>query len=281
MLALMRRRRSGPRLVLRLDARHGARRARSRCCRPRCSATASSNLGARHPERPVAAADWGRRSSSPAYLQVVRGYDAIQTGVIFTAATVGHAGLLAGRRAAREALRPADPDPGRLRHHDRRHRASCSPWSSGSPERLGVRPRPAPDRARPRRDAHPVGQRRAVQLRREPHRARSPGCRAASPTSARLSAPRSPAPSSSPASPRPQAFLRPRHDRVGGDRPGRAGSRGIPARRPCAIGRCAATAAEPAPASRDGLSLPPGGGQRFVAGAFHGGERGPGTALVT
>ncbi len=33
-----------------------------------------------------------------AYLQVVRGYSAIKTGVIFTAATAGHLGVLAGRR---------------------------------------------------------------------------------------------------------------------------------------------------------------------------------------
>ena len=57
-----------------------------------------------------------------AYLQVVRGYDAIETGVIFTAATVGLLAVLAGGRAARQAARPADPDHGGLRRHDRRHR---------------------------------------------------------------------------------------------------------------------------------------------------------------
>ena len=44
-----------------------------------------------------------------AYLQVVRGYDAIQTGVIFTAATVGLLAVLAGRRAPREAPAPSGP----------------------------------------------------------------------------------------------------------------------------------------------------------------------------
>ena len=42
----------------------------------------------RHPEHPVAAAH-GQSFVVSAYLQVVRGYNAIQTGVIFTAATVG------------------------------------------------------------------------------------------------------------------------------------------------------------------------------------------------
>ncbi len=39
-----------------------------------------------------------------AYLQVVRGHNAIQTGVIFTSATLGLSGLLAGGRATCEAL---------------------------------------------------------------------------------------------------------------------------------------------------------------------------------
>ena len=54
-----------------------------------------------------------------AYLQVVRHYDAIQTGVIFTAATVGLlASSLAAARLARR-LRAADPHPGRVRRHHR------------------------------------------------------------------------------------------------------------------------------------------------------------------
>ena len=60
-----------------------------------------------------------------AYLQVVRGYNAIQTGVIFTAATVGLLVVVARRRAAREAARAADPHPGRLRRHDRRDRRAA------------------------------------------------------------------------------------------------------------------------------------------------------------
>ena len=39
------------------------------------------------------------------FLQVVRGYDAIQTGVIFTAATARHPGVVAGRRAPGQAPR--------------------------------------------------------------------------------------------------------------------------------------------------------------------------------
>ena len=85
-----------------------------------------------------------------AYLQVVRGYDAIQTGVIFTAATVGLLAVVARRRAAREAARATDPD---------HRRASSSPIAgigvllamvSGSPERLGLRARAAPHRPRAR-----------------------------------------------------------------------------------------------------------------------------------
>ena len=63
-----------------------------------------------------------------AYLQVVRGYNAIQTGVIFTAATVGLlvSSLAAERLAKRRAA--ADPDHGRLRRHASPGSASCSPW---------------------------------------------------------------------------------------------------------------------------------------------------------
>ena len=184
-----------------LGARQGACRARSRCCRRRCSATAPPT-SAWSPRTSSGCCSWASSFVVSAYLQVVRGYNAIQTGVIFTAATVGLlvSSLAAERLAKRYAA--ADPHRGRLRRHHRRHRACCSPWSSGYPERLGVRARTAPDRTRPRRDADPVGQRRAVQLRRGRSRARSPACRAACPTSAPPSAPRSPAPSWSPASPR-------------------------------------------------------------------------------
>ena len=55
-----------------------------------------------------------------AYLQVVRGYNAIQTGVIFTAATGGIlVSSLAAERLAKK-YRAAHPHHGRLRHHDRR-----------------------------------------------------------------------------------------------------------------------------------------------------------------
>ena len=98
-----------------------------------------------------------------AYLQVVRGYNAIQTGVIFTAATLGilvsslAAERLAKRRAQRTLIlagfvvtiagiaHPAPPG----------HRISNS---------LGVRTRPTPDWPRSRRDADAIGQHRAVEF---------------------------------------------------------------------------------------------------------------------
>ena len=140
-----------------------------------------------------------------AYLQVVRGYNAIQTGVIFTAATVGilvsslAAERLAKRRTQRTlilagfvitivgigvllALVSGSP----------------SVWAFAPGLLLiglgvGVMLTPSVN---------------VVQsaLPRGTARARSPGCRAASPTSARRSAPRSPAPSSSPAWHRTRAY---------------------------------------------------------------------------
>ena len=50
------------------------------------------------------------------------------------------AGVLAGRRAAREAVRAANPDPGRLRRHDRRHRRPAGPGDRLRPQRLGFAP---------------------------------------------------------------------------------------------------------------------------------------------
>ena len=63
-----------------------------------------------------------------AYLQVVREYNAIQTGVIFTAATVGIllSSLAAGRLAKRFAQRKLDP--GRLRDHPRRDPRPACHW---------------------------------------------------------------------------------------------------------------------------------------------------------
>ena len=63
----------------------------------------------------------------------------------------------------------------------------------------------------------------------------------------------------------PERSIRARDDRFGSGRPGRAGGRGIPARSPCLTGRRAATAAEPAPASRDDVSLPPAGSNDTTA----------------
>jgi hypothetical protein len=51
------------------------------------------------------------------------------------------------------------------------------------------------------------------------------------------------------------ALLRAHDDRLGSGRPHKTGGRSIPARGPCRAGRRAATAAEPAPASRDDVSL--------------------------
>ena len=63
-----------------------------------------------------------------AYLQVVRGYDAIQTGVIFTAATVGLlASSLAAERFAKRRPQRTLIMAGFVRHH-RRHRRCCWPW---------------------------------------------------------------------------------------------------------------------------------------------------------
>ena len=98
-----------------------------------------------------------------AYLQVVRGYDAIQTGVIFTAATVGllASSLAAERLAKRYAQRTlilagfvlTIAGVGVLLVD----RQSFS-------DRLGIRPRSAPHWPRSRPDAYAVGQCRAVEF---------------------------------------------------------------------------------------------------------------------
>ena len=139
-----------------------------------------------------------------AYLQVVRGYDAIQTGVIFTAATVG---LLVSSIAAERLAK---------RHPQRTLILAgfvvtlvgigvLLALVSGSPSAWAFAPGLLLIGSGRRRDADPVGQRRAVELPRGDCRARSPGCRAACPTSAPPSAPRSPARSSSPVSRRHQS----------------------------------------------------------------------------
>ena len=132
-----------------------------------------------------------------AYLQVVRGYDAIQTGVIFTAATVGL--LLSSFGAERFAKR-------------RQQRTLIMAgfvltiagigvllgwWAV--PERLGLRPGLLPHR--PGLGLMLTPSVNVVQSSfPRSSRARSRGSPAASPTSARRSAPPSPAPSWSPAS---------------------------------------------------------------------------------
>ena len=100
-----------------------------------------------------------------AYLQVVRGYDAIQTGVIFTAETLGllASSLAAERLAKKYAQRSLDR--GGLRGHDRWR---DGPLDSRQPQcrRRGLCTRFAVDRVRPGSDADPVGQCRAVEFRR-------------------------------------------------------------------------------------------------------------------
>ena len=75
------------------------------------------------------------------FLQTVRGYNAIETGVIFTAATVGV--LVSSLAAERLAKRHSQKTLiiGGLRGHRGRDRRSCSPWSgrrrASSPSRPG------------------------------------------------------------------------------------------------------------------------------------------------
>ena len=137
-----------------------------------------------------------------AYLQVVRGYDAIQTGVIFTAATVG---LLVSSLAA-ERLAKRRPQRTLILAGFLVTIAGIGvllALVSGSPSVWAFAPGLLLIGLGLGADADPLGQRRAVQLPRASCRARSPACRAACPTSAPPWAPRSPAPSWSPASPPP------------------------------------------------------------------------------
>ena len=90
---------------------------------------------------------WAPRFVVSAYLQVVRGYNAIQTGVIFTAATGGIlVSSLAAERLAKK-YSAAHADPRRVRRHARRHRR---PAGAGErlAQRLGVRPRAPAHRPR-------------------------------------------------------------------------------------------------------------------------------------
>ena len=100
------------------------------------------------------------------FLQTVRGYSAIETGVVFTAATVGVLVSSLAARATRQEVLAEDPDRGRLRRHPGRDRtlARLRPPLQGR----RLRARAAADRPRPGRDADPFGERRAVQLPRGP-----------------------------------------------------------------------------------------------------------------
>ena len=99
------------------------------------------------------------------YLQTARGYSAIETGLILTPATIGIlvTSMAAGRLAQRYPQAILDPD--RLRGHPRRPRAA-PPTRERHVERPDVRARPSAGRSGRRPDAHLVGQRRAVELRR-------------------------------------------------------------------------------------------------------------------
>ena len=100
-----------------------------------------------------------------AYLQVVRGYNAIQTGVIFTAATVGilvsslAAERLAKRRPQRTLILAGFVTTLVRDRRPARH-------GEGLAQRLGLRPRAPAHRPGRRGDADPVGQRGAVELPR-------------------------------------------------------------------------------------------------------------------
>ena len=80
-----------------------------------------------------------------AYLQVVRHYDAIQTGVIFTAATVGILLSSLGRSASCQAVPPAGPHRHGLRRHAGRDRGALGLGERAS-RRLVLRSRSVLDR---------------------------------------------------------------------------------------------------------------------------------------
>ena len=129
----------GPRRVLRPRPRRWSAPTRNRCCRPALFRNRTSNLGL-----VTQNVQWlvlmGTSFIVSAYLQVVRGYNAIETGVIFTAATVGIlVSSLAAERLAKKYAQRTLIIAG-LRRHDRRASPSCSRW---------WRARPASGRSRP------------------------------------------------------------------------------------------------------------------------------------
>ena len=99
------------------------------------------------------------------FLQEVRGYNAIETGVVFTAATVGIlVSSLAAERLAKRCAQRTLIIAGFVVTARRDRPAARLRRSLVAGRRL--RARAAPDRPRRRRDADAVGQRRAVQLPR-------------------------------------------------------------------------------------------------------------------
>ena len=102
-----------------------------------------------------------------AYLQVVRGYNAIQTGVIFTAATGGHPGLIPRGRAVSQEIRSTDAYPGRLWRDNRRDRPAALP-RGGISQSLGICPWAPAHRPWSGRHAHSFRERRAIVIRRIP-----------------------------------------------------------------------------------------------------------------
>jgi MFS family permease len=144
------------------------------------------------------------------------------------------AGVVARRRAPCQAARTADPHPGRLRRHDRRHRGPAHP-GEWFPERLGLRAWTPPDRTRNRHHADPVGQRRAVELRQ------GAAGRDLGPVAQCLQSRLLPRHRDRRHHPRrrprlvTRTLLRAGAGHPGGDRPHRAGGLGLPARGPYSV----------------------------------------------
>ena len=122
----------------------------------------------------------GGPSWSPAYLQVVRGYNAIETGVIFTAATLG---LLASSFGAERPAkaRAANPHHCRLPRHRRRHRRAALHGKRFA-ERVGIRAGTPPYRIRAGRNASPHRSTWCSPASAKRGRARYPAYPAACPT---------------------------------------------------------------------------------------------------